>query len=433
MPSTDTASTSRVRGRHAPVREAAHLNRPATRPVRWEPPARVEPEQPFRSGSVLRPGRPATSAPPPSLPSTTGSSTPSWSSQGSWCSCSSSHSSANDPFAVIGGRSCCSGFIGTSIVPRATAGKGVPVKKVSAITLLVISAALIGLGVYATGRGFDARDQVREQLLAEEITTPAGASIPNARVDDAATARSLAQFIDGAMKEATGGRRYSDVGRYLAADGTDTNDAAEAAVGPDGQPVVNPVRRCRLRDLDRDHRSLHERDGVPHRRARHRPRDRAPRARRRRGCRGRGPRGRSRCPPLSASGPPPPLPGPPRVDGAVGQTGSARDAVYPAATEPVTVAISRRSRPGTPCRCRAGSGRGWRRWPRSPRSRRPPRTCPAGRRAATWRGVAARGRRRRGCRRPRSGRGASARSRRRGRCSRKRTVPSAPASCTPRR
>ena len=115
-------------------------------------------------------------------------------------------------------------------------------KKVSAITLLVISAALIGLGIYAAERGFDARDQVREQLLAEDITTPAGASIPNARVDDAATARSLAQFIDGAMKDATGGRRYSDVGRYLTADGTDTNDAAEAAVGLDGQPAVNPVR-----------------------------------------------------------------------------------------------------------------------------------------------------------------------------------------------
>lgn len=36
------------------MREAAHLNRPATRPVRWEPPARVEPE-PLPEREVLHP------------------------------------------------------------------------------------------------------------------------------------------------------------------------------------------------------------------------------------------------------------------------------------------------------------------------------------------------------------------------------------------
>ena len=115
-------------------------------------------------------------------------------------------------------------------------------KKASAITLLVVGAVLVGLGVYAAGRGFDAKAQVRDQLVAEGITTPAGASIPNARVDDAATAMSLAQFIDGAMKQATGGRSYAEVGRYLTAAGTETDDAAAAALGPDGQPMVNGLR-----------------------------------------------------------------------------------------------------------------------------------------------------------------------------------------------
>ena len=115
-------------------------------------------------------------------------------------------------------------------------------KKASAITLLVVGMVLVGLGVYATGRGFDARDQVRDQLVAEGVTTPAGASIPNERLDDAATAYSLAQFIDGSMKEATGGRSYAEVGRYLTAAGTETDDAAAAALGPDGMPVTNPLR-----------------------------------------------------------------------------------------------------------------------------------------------------------------------------------------------
>ena len=115
-------------------------------------------------------------------------------------------------------------------------------KKVFAAPLLLVAVALVGLGGYAADRGFDARAQVRTQLLAEDVTTPAGASIPNARVDDAATAMALAQFIDGAMKEATGGRGYSEVGRYITATGEETNDAAAAAVGAGGQPVENPLR-----------------------------------------------------------------------------------------------------------------------------------------------------------------------------------------------
>ena len=115
-------------------------------------------------------------------------------------------------------------------------------KKACAVPLLLVAIVLVGLGVYAVGRGFDARDQIRDQLAANEVTTPAGASIPNARVDDAATALSLAQFVDGAMREATDGRRYDQIGRYLTTTGTETNDPAKAAIGTDGQPVENPLR-----------------------------------------------------------------------------------------------------------------------------------------------------------------------------------------------
>ena len=115
-------------------------------------------------------------------------------------------------------------------------------KKACAIPLLLVAIVLVGLGVYAVGRGFDARDQIRDQLAANEVTTPAGASIPNTRVDDAATALSLAQFVDGAMREATDGRRYDQIGRYLTTTGAETNDPGKAAIGTDGQPVENPLR-----------------------------------------------------------------------------------------------------------------------------------------------------------------------------------------------
>ena len=117
-------------------------------------------------------------------------------------------------------------------------------KKACGVPLLLVSLVLVGMGVYAMGRGFDARDQVRAQLVAEDVTTPPGASIPNARVDDEDTAMAMAQFVDGAIKEATGGRRYDQVSRYLTATGTETDDPAAAAVGPDGQPVENPLRQA---------------------------------------------------------------------------------------------------------------------------------------------------------------------------------------------
>ena len=42
--------------------------------------------------------------------------------------------------------------------------------------------------------------------------------------------------------EATGGKRYAEMGRFLTADGTDTNDEAEAAKTEDGRPVENGLR-----------------------------------------------------------------------------------------------------------------------------------------------------------------------------------------------
>jgi hypothetical protein len=116
------------------------------------------------------------------------------------------------------------------------------VKKAFPIMLMALGLVFVAAGVYTVGRGFDAKEQVRDELIAQNITTPEDASIPNARVDDAATAQSMAQIIATHASEATDGRTYAELGRFLAVDGGDTSDEAEAVVGADGRPVANPAR-----------------------------------------------------------------------------------------------------------------------------------------------------------------------------------------------
>jgi hypothetical protein len=115
-------------------------------------------------------------------------------------------------------------------------------KKAFPIMLMVLGAVFLVAGVYTIYRGVDARDQVRQELVAQNITTPDDASIPNARVEDIATARSMAEIIDKHALDSTEGRTYAEMGRYLAVNGGDTNDAEEAVTGADGRPVANPMR-----------------------------------------------------------------------------------------------------------------------------------------------------------------------------------------------
>lgn len=115
-------------------------------------------------------------------------------------------------------------------------------KKAFPIALMVLGLVLVGAGAYTASRGFDAKDQVRSELIAQKITTPEDASIPNVRVDSAATARSMADIIGKHAEEATGGKTYAELGRFLAKNGGDTSDEKLAATGADGKPIANPVR-----------------------------------------------------------------------------------------------------------------------------------------------------------------------------------------------
>ena len=117
-------------------------------------------------------------------------------------------------------------------------------RKLFPILLIVVGIAFVGGGGYTIYRGFDARDQVRDELIAQDITTPEDASIPNARVDDVATARSMADIIGIHAEESTGGLTYAELGRFMAANGdpAGTSDEAAALKGDDGKPVPNGIR-----------------------------------------------------------------------------------------------------------------------------------------------------------------------------------------------
>ena len=115
-------------------------------------------------------------------------------------------------------------------------------KKAFPIALVIFGLVFLAAGAYTVVRGYDAKSQVRAELLAQDITTTPDASIPNVKVHDAATATSMAEIIDHHSREATGGKTYAEMGRYLAADGTDTSDEALALKDDKGNPVANPVR-----------------------------------------------------------------------------------------------------------------------------------------------------------------------------------------------
>jgi hypothetical protein len=110
------------------------------------------------------------------------------------------------------------------------------------IALILVGIVFVGAGVYTTVRGLDARNTVRAELLAQNITTPEDASIPNARVQDAATAHAMAEIIGVHAEEATGGKTYAEMGRFLTPDGGDTSDEAAALKDENGNPVANPLR-----------------------------------------------------------------------------------------------------------------------------------------------------------------------------------------------
>ena len=115
-------------------------------------------------------------------------------------------------------------------------------KKLLPILLVIVGLGFLGGGAYMAARGLDARAEVREQLVAQNITTPEDAEIPNALVQDAATAHAMANIIGVHALEATDGKTYAEMGRFLTPDGGDTSDETQALKDEAGNPVANPLR-----------------------------------------------------------------------------------------------------------------------------------------------------------------------------------------------
>jgi len=117
-------------------------------------------------------------------------------------------------------------------------------KKAFPIALIALGLVFLAASGYTIFRGFDAKDQVRDELVAQNIVTPDDASIPGVVVSNAAEAESMADIIDVHARESTDGLTYSEMGRFMTPDGdpAGTSDEAAALKGADGKPVANPLR-----------------------------------------------------------------------------------------------------------------------------------------------------------------------------------------------
>jgi hypothetical protein len=126
----------------------------------------------------------------------------------------------------------------------------------AALILVVFGVAALVLGL--VGRS-DVRDNlVRERIEGSSDMTPEaireevqqaditvtdlpGCTVAGELVDTGDEARCFADYMRVHALEATGGRVYAEMGRYLTAGGEETNDPAEAAK-ENGRPVSNQAR-----------------------------------------------------------------------------------------------------------------------------------------------------------------------------------------------
>jgi uncharacterized membrane protein YidH (DUF202 family) len=123
---------------------------------------------------------------------------------------------------------------------------------------------LVVFGVAALVLGFIGRAEVQDNLAREKIEgtpdmTPEGikegaeaagvetsdlptCSVAGELVDTGKEAKCFGDYMRIHALEATGGKVYAEMGRYLTADGEDTNDASAAAKQEDGTPTPNGAR-----------------------------------------------------------------------------------------------------------------------------------------------------------------------------------------------
>ena len=108
---------------------------------------------------------------------------------------------------------------------------------------LVASIVLIAFGVGAVVIGANGHNRVRTELAREQIVGTPDSTIAGQKVDTGGEAQAFAKVMRKHTMEATGGKTYAQMPRYLDASGKGTNDEKAAAVDPkSGAPVANPAR-----------------------------------------------------------------------------------------------------------------------------------------------------------------------------------------------
>ena len=108
---------------------------------------------------------------------------------------------------------------------------------------IAASAVLIAFAIGTIVIGVNGRATVRSNLAAEQIVGTPDSAIPGQKVDTGAEAKAFADVIRKHTLEATGGQTYSEMGRFLDANGKATSDEKAAAINEQtGQPVENGLR-----------------------------------------------------------------------------------------------------------------------------------------------------------------------------------------------
>ena len=108
---------------------------------------------------------------------------------------------------------------------------------------IVASIVLIAFGIGAVYMGVSGRGYVRDNLAAEKIVGTDDSTIPGQLVDTGSEAQAFAKIMRHHTLEATGGQTYSEMGRFLDANGKATSDEKAAAIDPKTkQPVENGLR-----------------------------------------------------------------------------------------------------------------------------------------------------------------------------------------------
>jgi hypothetical protein len=114
--------------------------------------------------------------------------------------------------------------------------------------VIAIGVLLVLSGLVTTGSGIYIQSFISNQLASQNITTPDDASIPNAPVDDMATALSMANIIQTHAGNFSGGLTYAEMGRFAVESGdpAGTSNPEEALKDGSGNPVANPARNTQL-------------------------------------------------------------------------------------------------------------------------------------------------------------------------------------------